>query len=89
MSVADSPLGLALRALQRLDEVADLGLNRQHLIEAETILGAALGLDCTGEPGSWNGEGGVIGFDHNGDTCPVHEWLVESDQVKLVTQEGR
>ncbi|HEY7621725.1 MAG TPA: hypothetical protein VH834_18235 [Solirubrobacteraceae bacterium] len=75
----------ALRALQRYDELAGNAdiLHRHHLIEAETELGALLGLDCTGEPSSWTREGIVTGYDHDGDTCPVHEWLVPSDQQEV------
>jgi hypothetical protein len=87
------PAALALRAIQKYDEVAGSALDAQHrylLIEAETELGRLLGLDCSGEPGSWTREGVVTAYDHDGDTCPVHEWLVESDQkeVTRAVQDG-
>lgn len=69
----------ALRALQRLDELADLGENRRHLIEAESELGEVLGLECTGEVDGTNEDGSPAYFSHNGETCPIHEWLVEQD----------
>ncbi len=87
-----SPLALALRAIQKYDEVAGftpkLGADplaeieaRVLLIEAETILGNLLGLECTGEPTAWSlDDGRVTGYSHNGDTCPIHEWLVPADQ---------
>lgn len=84
-----SSAALALRAIQRYDEVAgnsppDL-LHRYLLIEAETALGELLGLTCTGEPSMWSLDdpSKVTGYDHNGDTCPIHEWLVESDQKEV------
>ena len=82
-----TPAGRALRAIQKYDEVAgnspaDL-LHRDLLIEAEDALGAILWLSCTGEPSSWRDDGSVGGYDHNGDTCPIHEWLVESDQAEV------
>jgi len=76
----EAPLARALRALQKYDEVVSDVDHRYLLIEAETILGDELGLDCTGEPGGWNADGSVALYDHNGETCPVHEWLVEEDQ---------
>jgi len=88
-----SPAARALRCLQRLDEAASLGGWRFELIAAESALGELLSLDCTGEPSMWNADGSVAGYDHNGDTCPVHEWLVESDQhevaAKLAAREER
>ena len=73
----------ALRALQRLDELAggafNLGENRRHLIEAETALGEVLGLVCTGVPDGWNEDGSVAYYSHNENTCPIHEWLYPQD----------
>jgi hypothetical protein len=81
-----SDLSLALRAIQQYDELApysELGL-RYLLIRAEDALGRELGLTCTGEPSSWEvGTERVTGYDHNGDTCPIHEWLVEGDQQEV------
>lgn len=73
-----SPAALALRALQKYDEVAsqqrqDIILLRPLLIEAEDALGVLLGLECSGVS-----EGGGF-YDHSGETCPIHEWLVEAD----------
>jgi hypothetical protein len=89
MTDVSSPAARALRAIQKYDEVAGSALAASHrylLIEAETELGALLGLDCTGEPSSWTREGVIVAYDHDGDTCPIHEWLVPSDQ-KEVTNE--
>jgi hypothetical protein len=74
-----TPEALALRALQKLDEVSPLTPHRYLLIEAETQLGKTLGLTCTGEPSGWNEDGSVAYYDHNGDTCPIHEWLDTTD----------
>lgn len=66
-------VGKALRLLQMIDEIASLEPRaRELLVKAETELGLELGVECSGvpEPG---------GFDHSSGTCPVHEWLVESD----------
>lgn len=82
--IAETELGLALRALQKLDEVSRLSPWRHLLVEAETRLGDLLGLTCTGEPGIWNDAGEVVGYDHDGCTCPVHEWLVEADQPAIM-----
>ena len=78
----------ALRAIQRLDELSDLGENRRHLIEAETALGEVLGLVCTGEEDGWNEDGSVAYFSHNENTCPIHEWLVPQDGRELHSREG-
>lgn len=75
----DAPVARALRALQKLDELASLPLYRYLLIEAESALGEELGLDCTGVPDGWNDDGSVALYSHDGDTCPIHEWLVEDD----------
>lgn len=80
MSAAESRLGLALRALQRYDELTPAGPYRYHLIEAETLLGGLLGLECTGEADACNADGSIALYSHNGDTCPIHEWLVPADQ---------
>jgi hypothetical protein len=69
----------ALRRLQVLDEVADLGDHRHLLIAAETELGEILGFECTGEVDGENADGTSAFYSHNGDTCPIHEWLVEED----------
>ena len=85
-SSPDTPAARALRAIQKYDEVAGSGLDAEHrylLLEAESELGALLGLDCTGEPSSWTREGVVVGYDHDGETCPIHEWLVPSDQKEV------
>jgi len=83
----EAPLARALRALQRFDQVCkyrDLEIiARMHLIEAETILGTELGLTCTGAPSGWKADGTVGSYDHDGDTCPVHEWLVSSDAERF------
>jgi len=68
----DQPAAVALRELQKLDEVTKIQ-PRERLIEAQDALGAELGLECTGAP---EGDGW---YDHSGDTCPIHEWLVPSD----------
>jgi hypothetical protein len=85
----DSPVALALRALQKLDEVQGLdgatvnvaGKHRYLIIEAQSHLGEALGLECTGAPDGTNEDGTVAYYSHDGDTCPIHEWLVDSDSV--------
>ena len=75
----------ALRALQKYDELVGSGADvpgRHLLIEAETALGAILGLTCTGveeTPGY---------YDHSGDTCPVHEWLVPEDHAAVTAVEA-
>ncbi len=68
----NSPVALALRSLQKLDQVEPIG-RRELLLEAQTLLGEELGLVCTGEA-----EGGGF-YDHSGDTCEIHEWLVPED----------
>ena len=88
MTARNAPLGRALRALQRLDERADLGPQRYHLIEAETLLGELLGLDCTGEPDGWNADGSVALYSHNGGTCPIHEWFVPADASEGGARDG-
>lgn len=72
------PLNLrdALRALQALDEREQLGVEeRLEVMRALDALGHLLGLECTGvaEGGGW--------YSHNGDTCPIHEWLDERDSI--------
>jgi hypothetical protein len=71
----------ALRALQKLDELHDLGDHRYLVIEAQTDLGEALGLECTGVVDGENEDGSPAYYSHNGDTCPIHEWLYESDSI--------
>lgn len=75
MSHVRTPVALALRALQKLDELDSIP-NRHLLIEAQTQLGKDLGLECTGVR---DGEG----YEHNGDTCPIHEWLVPGDAATI------
>lgn len=70
----------ALRALQKYDEVSGRPGARVLLLEAQTALGALLGLECTGVP---EGDGG---YDHSGDTCPIHEWAVPSDQPDVTAK---
>jgi hypothetical protein len=87
-----SDLQRALRRLQQVDHAARLPVEaRTWLIEAETLLGDQLGLECTGEPGGWNADGDVVAWDHNGGTCPVHEWLDASDyeEADAVLEGGR
>lgn len=70
----DSSAALALRALQALDEQAQLDdKHRKLLILAEDHLGELLGVGCSGER---EGDGY---YSHNGSTCPRHEWLVKKD----------
>lgn len=78
----ESPEAKTLRALQRYDEVQPSTWGRAHLMEAQTILGKTLGLACTGVD-----EGGGF-YAHDGDTCPIHEWLVSADAEK-VEEEAR
>lgn len=74
----DTKAGLALRAIQKLDELQPTP-HRHLIIEAESRLGELLGLECTGVADWWNDDGTPAGYSHNGDTCPIHEWLVPSD----------
>ena len=86
LAFVSSPAALALRAIQKYDEIAATGpavMHRDLLIEAETHLGELLGLSCSGEPSSWTREGVITAYDHDGETCPVHEWLVPSDQKEV------
>jgi hypothetical protein len=76
----EQPLARALRALQVYDELTAAAVGNRHLlIQAETILGEELGLECAGEEDGWNEDGTVAFYKHDGDTCPVHEWLVPDD----------
>lgn len=85
----NSHVALALRALQKLDERQGLdvatvnvaGKHRYLITEAQTHLGEALGLECTGAPDGVNEDGSVAYYSHNGDTCPIHEWLVDGDAL--------
>jgi hypothetical protein len=81
-------LGLALRALQQMDEVSIIttkddarpGVNgRRLLTDALTALGHAMGLTCTG---TLDDEGY---YDHSSETCPIHEWLVGDDYYAFQT----
>ena len=74
--VASSPLGRALRALQKYDQLAG-GIPRDYLVEAMDILGDQLSLECTGV------RDGEHAYSHNGDTCPVHEWLDPLDAQEV------
>jgi hypothetical protein len=84
-----SPTARTLRLLQQLDEVLAYVdteiLARRYLVEAESQLGELLGLACTGEPETVNPGTGeaYTAYDHSGDTCPIHEWLVPSDQKEV------
>jgi hypothetical protein len=82
------PAALALRALQKHDQVVVVTIGnrgeaervlvgRRYLMEAMDALGAELGLECTGVH-----EGSGY-YRHNDGTCPIHEWLVESDHELL------
>ncbi len=78
----ETPIALALRNIQKYDESAGIAVGHRYLlIQAETHLGKALGLECTGAPDGLNEDGTVAYYSHNGDTCPIHEWLVDSDAV--------
>lgn len=71
------PAARALRTIQKLDQllpIETLVVHRSLLLEAETALGEVLGLECGGKD-----QGGGGFYDHSGDTCPIHEWLVPSD----------
>jgi len=74
------PAERALRAIQSLDELEKLK-HRHLLIEAETALGELLGLECTGVVDGTNADGSPAYYDHSGNTCPIHEWLTESDGI--------
>ena len=76
-AVVNSPLARALRALQSLDQ--HVIPNRHLLIRAETLIGELMGYQCTGTPDGWDEDGTVAAYSHDGDTCPIHEWLVETD----------
>jgi hypothetical protein len=59
---------------------------RTLLMRALDLLGADLGLECSGEV---VGED-VSGFDllrHVGDVCPIHEWLVLEDHEDTLALE--
>lgn len=90
----NSPAAWALRALQKQDQVLPLVLGsasaeiqwrsivaRRYVTAAQTALGELLGLECTGaleESGD---------HDHSGETCPIHEWLVDADYLETVKLE--
>lgn len=74
------PAARALRALQKIDEASQLAPEaREWLLEAEDALGEELGLTCE------------TPRDHNGGTCPIHEWLDEGDAeiVHELERQGR
>lgn len=79
MQDTETPVARALRAIQILDERMPGVAFRYLLIQAEDALGDELGLDCTGVPSGWNEDGSVACYDHDSDTCPIHEWLVPGD----------
>jgi hypothetical protein len=90
--VYDSTDALSLRALQMLDEIANMDwlvAHRAQLLAAEDELAERLGLECTGirEPGE------VLSYDHGKRgrgaevTCPVHEWLRISDYSAIRERE--
>ena len=67
----ESPAARALRAVQKMEAV-EFPTNtaaRDCLFDVKTYLGEALGLQCTSDDAD----------DHNGATCPIHEWLVPAD----------
>lgn len=78
-----TPTARALRTLQVLDQAMPLDPHRHLLIEAQTHLGEALGLECTGEVDGRNADGSPAYYSHNGDTCPIHEWLVPADDATV------
>lgn len=73
----------ALRALQRYDEVQDLGpAERDRLVRVQEDLGARIGLDCTGTGGAYDSR------HHDGETCPIHEWVEpETDHALCADRE--
>lgn len=77
--IAGSNIELTLRRLQQIDEAVGLGPARKWLTEAQDALGAELGLECTGVV-SFTFPSGAREYEHNGDTCPIHEWLDPGDQ---------
>lgn len=75
---ADTRTARALRGLQVLDKMQGRGARRAWyertlMLRAMDALGAQLSIRCTGVGNPEEG------YDHNGDTCPVHEWLIEAD----------
>lgn len=75
---ADTRAARALRGLQILDQMTGRGvkrpwLERTVLLSTMDVLGAQLFLRCTGTP---DGQGE---YQHDGGTCPIHEWLVPAD----------
>lgn len=91
MSEHETPAARALRALQKLDELSPIpggdfvgspgtisAGHRRLLLEAEDALGELLGLSCTADDAS-----AFPFYSHNGETCPIHEWLVPSDATEL------
>jgi hypothetical protein len=97
----DSDLATALRSLQKFDQIASVDKHspvrsRPLFLEALDALGRALDLECTGVKEPYqvrlgpHGRGPkrtVIGYDHSGDTCPIHEWLVLADHDELEEDE--
>ena len=72
----NTPAARALRAIQTLDELLPTAEHRRYIIEAEDALGWILGLDCTADDPR-----DTPHLSHNGETCPIHEWLVPADQL--------
>lgn len=72
--------GMALRALQKLDELEHI-THRELLLEAQDALGRELGLECSGRREGDHGD--VLAYDHSGNTCRIHEWLVPADSEEV------
>ncbi len=72
---------IALRRIQMIDERVDLGDFRHLAIEAMDALGEELGLTCTGEIDGTNSDGSPAYYSHDGDTCPIHEWMDKGDSI--------
>jgi hypothetical protein len=97
----ESEVARALRALQKFDQIATVEKHspvrsRPMFLEALDALGRQLGLECTGVKEPYQVKLGpnrkgpkvwVIGYDHSGETCPIHEWLVESDHDEITEDE--
>ena len=78
MANPTSDLALALRAIQKADDLPPGSPEaRDYLMRACDLLGFQLGLECSSDDPR----------DHNGDTCPIHEWLVPGDHEDLHLEE--